>query len=90
MRRTRARAVGWALIGGPVAGAVTATLTAALSQRYSVGEAVILVESALLGIPFGAALRRDTRVARRRGGIHPVLSARTTRSIACWSRSEAG
>ena len=50
--RTAPGAVGWALVGGPVAGAVTALLTAlyfaALGQR-----AVMFVDSALLGVPFG-------------------------------------
>jgi hypothetical protein len=50
--RTAAGAVGWALIGGPLAGAIAGLLTAfyllAISYRN-----ILLDDSALLGVPFG-------------------------------------
>jgi hypothetical protein len=46
-------AVSWALIGGPVAGAFAGTLTA-LSIIALGKQQVMLADSALLGIPFGA------------------------------------
>jgi hypothetical protein len=52
--RTVLGAVGWALIGGPVAGAITAVLTALYLQALNY-QAVVLTDSALLGVPFGIA-----------------------------------
>jgi hypothetical protein len=51
--RTMSGAVGWALAGGPIAGAITAGLTALYLKAAS--HHVVLTDSTLLGVPFGIA-----------------------------------